>query len=345
MPSLPIERGSPGPGLLAHVLVSKYADHLPLNRQSEIYAREGVEIGRSTMADWVGQSASLLRPLVDAVGRHVLAGGSIHTDDTPVPVLDPGRGRTKTGQLWTYVRDERPWSGPAPPAAYYRYSPDRRGERPRDHLRGYSGLLHADGYASYDALTTDGSPITEVACMAHVRRKFFDIAKSTGSPIATEAVSRIAALYEIEKRTRGCSPDHRAAVRQAEAKPLFEDLRTWFAATLPALPGRCALAQAIRYALGRMKRMTVYLEDGSAALDNNAAERSLRGIAVGRKNWTFAGSDRGGERAAAIYTLTETAKLNGVDPQAWLSNVLGRIADHPVNRVDDLLPWNLASAD
>jgi len=318
MPSLPIERGSPGPGLLAHVLVSKYADHAPLNRQSEIYAREGVELSRSTLADWVGQSAGLLRPLVDAVGRHVMAGSSIHTDDTPIPVLDPGRGRTKTGRLWTYVR----------------------GERPRDHLKGYSGLLHADGYAGYDKLTADGTGITEVACMAHVRRKFFDIAKSTGSPVATEAVTRIAALYGVEKRIRGCPPEHRAQVRQAEAKPLFEDLERWLAATLPSLPGRSSLAQAIRYALTRMKRMTTYLEDGTAAIDNNAAERSLRGIAIGRKNWTFAGSDRGGERAAAIYTLTETAKLNGIDPQAWLTDVLGRIADHPVNKVDELLPWN-----
>jgi transposase len=345
MPSLPIERGSPGPGLLAHVLVSKYADHLPLNRQSEIYAREGVELSRSTLADWVGQSASLLRPLVDAVGRHVMAGSSIHTDDTPVPVLDPGRGRTKTGRLWTYVRDERPWAGPAPPAAFYRYSPDRKGERPKGHLKGYSGLLHADGYAGYDKLTADGTGIAEVACMAHVRRKFFDIAKATGSPVATEAVTRIAALYAIEKRIKGCRPDHRAAVRQEEARPLFKDLELWLAATLPALPGRSSLAQAIRYALSRMKRMGAYLEDGTAALDNNAAERSLRGIAIGRKNWTFAGSDQGGERAAAIYTLTETAKLAGIDPQAWLTDVLGRIADHPVNRIDELLPWNCRSAD
>ncbi|GGY57325.1 IS66 family transposase [Parvularcula lutaonensis] len=337
MPNLPIVRGMPGPGLLAHVLVSKYADHLPLYRQSQISGREGVDLDRSTMADWVGQCSRLLRPLVDTIGKHALGGKALFTDDTPVPVLDPGRGRTKTGRLWTYVRDERPWAGPAPPAAFYRYSPDRKGERPKDHLRGFEGFMHADGYGGYDKIY--GKKIIEVACMAHARRKLFDIAKSTGSPIAKEAIERIAELYAVEKEARGKSPATRVAIRKEKAEPVFDDLEAWLHQSILQLPGKGELAKAIRYTLGRMKRMRSYLENGECELDNNTAERSLRGIAVGRKNWTFAGSDAGGERAAAIYTLIETAKLNGVDPQAWLTDVLTRIADHPVNRVDELLPW------
>lgn len=337
MPSMPIERGIPGPGLLAHVIVSKYADHLPLYRQSQIYAREGVDLDTSTMADWVGKSAALLDPLVEAIGRHAMSGGVLFTDDTPVPVLEPGRGKTKTGRLWAYVRDGRAHGSDTAPAAYYRYSPDRKGERPRDHLSGYSGFLHADGYAGYDKLY--GDQIKEVACMAHVRRKFFDIAESTASPIAREALERIAPLYGIEKEIRGSPPEHRVAVRQERSKPLFDDLQSWLGATLPSLPGRSTLATAIRYAITRMKRMEPFFEDGRCELDNNTAERSMRCVAVGRKNFLFAGSDRGGERAAAAYTLIETAKINGVDPQAWLTDVLTRIADHPINQIDELLPW------
>jgi len=338
MPSMPIERGKPGPALLAHVLVSKYADHLPLYRQAQIYEREGVEIDRSTMADWVGRSAVLLDPLVEAVGRHVFEAEAIFTDDTPVPVLDPGRGRTKTGRFWAYVHDGRAHGSNAPPAAYYRYAPDRKGKRPQDHLKGYSGFLHADGYAGYEALY--GDRIREVACMAHVRRKLFDIATSTGSPIATEALQRIAELYAIEKDIRGSPPERRVAARQARAKPLFEDLQGWFEDKLTALPGKSALAEAIRYAISRMKRMGPYLENGICELDNNVAERSVKGMALGRKNYMFVGSDKGGERAAAIYSLIETAKLNSVNPQAWLTDVLARIADHPINKIGDLLPWN-----
>jgi len=338
MPSMPIERGKPGPALLAHVLVSKYADHLPLYRQAQIYEREGVEIDRSTMADWVGCSAVLLDPLVEAVGRHVFEAEAIFTDDTPVPVLDPGRGRTKTGRFWAYVHDGRAHGSNAPPAAYYRYAPDRKGKRPQDHLKGYSGFLHADGYAGYEALY--GDRIREVACMAHVRRKLFDIATSTGSPIATEALQRIAELYAIEKDIRGSPPERRVAARQARAKPLFEDLQGWFEDKLTALPGKSALAEAIRYAISRMKRMGPYLENGICELDNNVAERSVKGMALGRKNYMFVGSDKGGERAAAIYSLIETAKLNSVNPQAWLTDVLARIADHPINKIGDLLPWN-----
>lgn len=339
MPSLPIVKGVAGPGLIAHVLVSKFADHLPLYRQVQIYAREGVEIDRSTLAGWVGQSAALLDPLVEAIGRHVLAGAAIHTDDTPVPVLDPGRGTTKTGRLWTYVRDERPHGSKKPPAAFYRYSEDRKGERPREHLKGWRGFLHADGYSGYDRLY-EGGHVTEVACLAHMRRKFFDIHKETSSPIAEEALTRIAALYGIEKTIRGSPPDHRRTVRQQQSAPLFKDLQAWLDGILPSLPGRSELAKAVRYALTRLRRLEVWLEDGRLEIDNNAAERSVRGVCLGKKNWLFAGSDSGGANAAAVATLIETAKLNGIDPEAWLTHVLTVIADHPVNRIGELLPWN-----
>ena len=342
MPSLPIERGKPGPALLAHVLVSKFCDHLPLYRQSQIYEREGVEIDRSTMGDWVGRSAALLAPLVEAVGRHVFEADAIFTDDTPVPVLDPGRGRTKTGRFWTYVRDGRAHGSNEPPAAFYKYSPDRKGKRPKDHLKGYSGYMHADGFAGYDKLY--GGKIKEVACMAHVRRKLFDIHKATSSPIAEEALQRIASLYEVEKRARGRPPDERRQLRQEESKSRFEALLDWLQATLPSVPGRGELAKAMRYAITRMKRMRAYMEDGRLELDNNIAERSVRGIAVGKKNYLFAGSEAGGERAAVIYSLVETAKLNGVEPHAWLKHVIQNIADHPMKKIDDLLPWNFGVA-
>lgn len=337
--SLPIEKGRPGPGLLANVLVSKYADHLPLYRQSGIYAREGVEIGRNTMADWVGRSMELVRPLVDAIGKHVMAGPAIHTDDTPVPVQAPGSGKTKTGRVWTYVRDERDWQGEAAPAVFYHYSPDRKGARPLSHLKDYRGYLHADGYAGYEQLFKGGK-ITEVACLAHVRRKFFDIHKATGSPVAAEALTRIAALYGIEKQIRRKPPDIKRQVRQTKAWPLFDALQVWLSAQIDKIPAKSALAGAIRYAITRLKRLEVYLSDGRLSIDNNSAERSIRGIALGRKNYMFYGSDRGGDRAAAAYTLLESAKLNGINPQAYLTWVLGAIADHPVNRIDELLPWN-----
>jgi len=339
VPSLPIEKGVPGAGLLAHVLVSKFADHLPLYRQSQIYTREGVDLERSTMADWVGKSAALLEPLVAAIGRHVFAGPALHGDDTPVPVLAPGRGKTRTGRLWTYVRDERPWGSAVPPAAFYRYTRDRKGEHPRAHLQNYRGYLHADGYAGYNRLYEAGG-ITEVACLAHVRRKFFDLHKATASPLAEEALIRIAGLYAIEKEIRGSPPEQRRAVRQERSKPLFEALQAWIEETLPSLPGRSGLAQAMRYAITRLTRLSVYLDDGRLEIDNNAAERAIRPLALGRKNWLFAGSDAGGARAAAIASLIESAKLNNVDPQAWLAGVLGRIAEHPINKVDELLPWN-----
>jgi len=342
--SLPIEKGKPGPGLLANVLVSKYADHLPLYRQSGMYAREGVEISRNTMADWVGRSMELVRPLVDTIGKHVIAGPAIHTDDTPVPVQAPGSGKTKTGRIWTYLRDERDWQGDAAPAAYYQYSPDRKGARPQDHLKEYQGFLHADGYAGYEKLYGSGK-ITEVACMAHVRRKFVDIHKANGSPLAEEAITRIAALYAIEKQIRRQPPDIKRSVRQKHAKPLFEALQKWLPTQLNKIPAKSTLAGAIRYAITRLKRLEVYLTDGRLAIDNNPAERCMRPIALGRKNFLFYGSDKGGERAAAAYTLLETAKLNRINPQAYLTWVLGTIADHPINRIDELLPWNFSKSE
>ncbi len=338
-PSLPIRRGRAGAGLLAHVLVAKYCDHLPLHRQAEIYAREDIDLSRSTMADMVGQSARLLRPLVDALGRHVMAGERVHADDTVVPVLEPGLGRTRTARLWVYVRDDRPFAGLDPAAVFYRYTPDRKGEHPRAHLSKFRGILQADGYAGFAKLY-GGNRIAEAACLAHARRKFRDVHEATKSPLAREALDRIGALYRIEDTIRGRPPDQRLAVRAAHTAPLMSDLRDWLEATRSRISGRSDLAKAIRYALSRWDALTLILRDGRACIDNSAAERAMRPIAVGRRNWTFAGSNAGGERAAAIYGLVETAKLHGLDPEAYLRHVLERIADYPVNRIADLLPWN-----
>jgi transposase len=338
MPTLPIARGRPGPGLLAHVLVAKYADHLPLYRQSAMYAREGVELERSTLADWVGGSAALLAPLVESLRKDVLASGVLFGDDTPVPVLDPGRGKAKTGRLWTYVRDERPHGGERAPAAVYFYSPDRKGEHPQRHLKSFKGVLHADGYAGFNAIFEKGH-VVEAACWAHVRRKFYDVHAANGSLIAKDALDRIGALYGVEEEARGRPPDERRRLRQEKAKPLLDALHAWLAATKSKLSSKTDLAAAIRYALGRWTALARYLDDGHLEIDNNAAERSIRPLAIGRKNYLFAGSDTGGERAAAIYSLIGTAKLNGLDPEAYLRDVIARIADHPINRIGELLPW------
>ncbi|HEX3142227.1 MAG TPA: IS66 family transposase, partial [Rhizobacter sp.] len=274
-PEMPIRRGRATAGLLAHVLVAKFADHLPLYRQSEIYARAGVELERSTLADWVGQSAALLRPLVEALGQHVMAGDRLHADDTPVPVLAPGLGRTKTGRLWTYLRDERPYAGAAAPAVIYRYSPDRRGEHPHAHLAAFKGVLHADGYAGFDGLYKSGG-LLEAACWAHVRRGFYDLHAKGKSPLATEALLRIQALYVVEDEVRGRAPLERRQMRQARAGPLIAEMRAWLQTTLQRIPKRGDLAKAIRYALTRWTALTRYLDDGTIEIDNNPVERAIR---------------------------------------------------------------------
>jgi transposase len=326
------------------VLISKYADHLPLYRQSQIYAREGVELDRSTLADWVGATSALLAPLFEALAKHVLGGYTLHADDTPVPVLAPGTGKTKSGRLWTYVRDERPFGGDAAPAVLFRYSPDRKGEHPLAHLRSFSGVLHADGYAGFEQLYRPGK-ISEAACWAHVRRKFFDIHAANDSPIAAEALERIGALYAVEADIRAQAPEQRCAQRQARAGPLLDQLHEWLLATVTKLSKKSELAGAVRYALTRWDALIRYRDDGRIEIDNNAAERALRAVALGRKNYLFVGADSGGERAAAIYSLIATAKLNDLDPQAYLRFVLEHIAEHPINRVDELLPWNVAAME
>jgi transposase len=338
-PTRPIERGIAGPGLLAHVLVSKYADHLPLYRQSEIYARQGVELERSTLAGWVGGTSELLEPLVESLRRYVMAASKLHADDTPVPVLAPGNGQTKTGRLWTYVRDDRPSGSKQAPAVWFAYSPDRKGEHPEKHLSEFRGTLQADAYAGFNRIYEQGR-IQEAACWAHVRRKFFDLQQAHGSQVASEAMERIGALYGIEQEIRGRPPDERRQVRQARAAPLLTSLRQWFETTLPKLSRKSDTTAAIHYALSLWDALVRYADDGNLEIDNNAAERALRAVALGRKNYLFAGSDAGGERAAAIYSLIGSAKLNGLDPEAYLRQVLTGIADHPITRIDELLPWN-----
>ena len=342
-PTRPIARGLAGPGLLAHVLVSKYADHLPLHRQSEIYARAGVELERSTLADWVGSASSLMEPLIEALRQYVISADKLHADDTPVPVLEPGKGRTKTGRLWTYVRDERPAGQSTAPAAWFAYSPDRSAKHPHQHLTNFSGTLQADAYAGFNPLYAS-SRVREAACWAHVRRKFFDIQQAHASPLAAEAIQRIAELYAIENEIRGRSPDERKSVREARSRPLLAGLHEWMQNTLTKLSRKSDIAAAIGYALGRWPALLRYCDDGLLEIDNNAAERALRAVAIGRKNYLFAGSDAGGERAAAMYSLIGSAKLNGLDPEAYLHYVLERIPDHPINRIGDLLPWNIALA-
>jgi len=342
-PARPIDRGLPGPALLAQVLVSKYGDHLPLYRQSQIYAREGIDLDRSTLAGWVGAASELLAPLVDQIRKHVLAGSKIHADDTPVPVLAPGNGKTKTGRLWTYVRDDRPAGLTTAPAVWFTYSEDRKGEHPQLHLKNFKGALQADAYSGFHHLYGDGA-IYEVACWAHTRRKFHDIHVAHASPTTTEALARVGALYGIEEEIRGKPAELRCSVRQARAKPLVDELRNWMEKALRALSTKSETAGAIRYALSHWRALTRYLDDGLLEIDNNAAERALRAIAIGRKNYLFMGADSGGQRAASLYSLIGTAKLNGLDPAFYLRTVLAKITEHPINRIGELLPWSIAAS-
>jgi transposase len=332
------------------ILASKYAMHLPLTRQSEAFEHEGVAIEVSTMADWVGACAAALEPLTQLIRDHVFAAERIHADDTPVPVL--AKGKTRTGRLWTYVRDDKPFGGRDPPAASYYYSPDRSGAHPRSHLAHWTGLMQADAFAGFTALyAPDRRPnaIIEAACWSHGRRKFFELAdvarrardaRKALSPIAIEAVKQIDAIFDIEREINGLSAEQRLAVRQQRVRPLVEALHLWMKAERLRVSNKSAIAKAMDYMLKRWPAFTRFLDDGRLCLSNNAAERMIRPLAVGRRNWTFAGSDRGGDRAAAMYTLLQTAKLNHVDPQAWLADVLARIAAIPASRLAELLPWN-----
>jgi transposase len=340
-PFHPIARGRAGPNLLAMILEAKFSQHLPLNRQGETYAREGVELSVSTLADWVGTAAAVLSPLHALIGAQVLAAERLHGDDTTVPLL--ARGKAVTARLWTYVRDDRPFAGPEPPAALFHFSRDRTAEHPRRHLAGYAGILQADAYAGFGELYLPDrkpGPIIEAACWAHFRRKAFELAEVARAPLAAEAVRRIDRVFEAEREVNGRPAADRLLHRQSVVAPLVADLHAWMLETRGRLSRHNDVAKALDYALKRWEAFTRFLDDGRICLTNNAAERALRGIALGRKAWLFAGSDRGGERAAMMYSLITTAKLNGVDPRAWLADVLARIADHPASKLDQLLPWN-----
>jgi transposase len=340
-PMRPIERGLPTAGLLAQVIGAKYADHCPLYRQEGIYRRSGVELPRAMLASWVGEAATLLDPLVAALERYVMASAKLHGDDTPVPVLSPGKGRTKTGRLWAYVRDDRPSAGPDPPAVLYRYSPDRKAERPQVHLRAFTGILQADAYSGFAPLYAGGR-IQEAACWAHARRKYYDVYAMDHSPTAAEAIARIGHLYAIEREIRGQAPAARAAVRQERSAPILTELHAWLRSSQASLSAKSPLALAIQYCLTRWASLTRYVEDGRIEIDNNAAERAIRALVLGRRNYLFAGSDAGGETAARLYSLIGTCRLNGIDPHAYLRHVLDRISAHPINRIEDLLPWRVS---
>ena len=344
-PFHPIARGRAGPELLATILDAKFAQHLPLHRQSETFACEGIEIDTSTLADWVGACTATLSPLVALIRAHVLAAERVHGDDTTVPVQ--ACGKTPTGRLWAYVRDDRPFAGPAPPAALFHYSPDRRGEHPQRHLAGYAGILQADAYAGFGELYHHGrkpGPVTKAGCWAHGRRKLFDLAQLARAPLAAEAVQRIDAIFDAERAINGLPIEQRLAVRRDQVAPLVAELESWMRTARARMSRHAEVGKAMDYMLKRWNTFSRFLDDGRICLTNNAAERALRGVALGRKAWLFCGWDRGGERAAAVYTLIVTAKLNGVDPRAWLADVLRRVADHPASRLHELLPWHWSTA-
>ena len=346
-PSRPIEKSFAGASLLALILTWKFGFHLPLYRQRQVFAHAGLKISRTTLMQWVGGTSALLGPLVQALAKYVLASSNVHGDDTPVKVLAPGMGKTKCGYLWTYVRDGTAWGARDPPAVWYQYSPGRAGEYPQKHLKSYAGTLQVDGYAGFEALFVPPSPnvpakIIEAGCWAHVRRGFFDLYEANQSPTAQEALERIKALYTIETAIRGQSAEVRLAMRQEHAVPLLAELHVWMIQVRTEVENASALAKALNYALNRWEALLRYTRDGHLEIDNNIAERSVRGACVGKKNYLFFGSDSGGERAAIAYSLIETCKLNHIDPQRYLHYVLERIADYPINRVEELLPWNVA---
>ena len=334
-----VARGKATFATLAHVVVSKFDHHLPLYRQTEMMAAQGLHLDRSTLAGWTGQAAALLDPIVTRIRDEVLKADKIHADDTPVPVLDPGRGKTATGRLWVYATDDQASGSTAPRAAWYRFTPDRTAAHPLAHLAGFRGFLQADAYAGYDGLYRSG--VTEVACWAHFRRKIFDLHERIPTPLTTEILERISALYAIEAEVRGQPPDVRYRARQDRTRVLVDALREVLDAALRRLSPKSDMARAIAYGTRRWPALCRLLDDGRLEIDNNIAERSLRGIADGRRNWLFAGSRAGGERAAAIYTAIQTCKANGVDPQAYITDVIARVADDwPASRWDELMPWN-----
>ncbi|MEW6596964.1 MAG: IS66 family transposase [Pseudomonadota bacterium] len=339
-PARLIEGGVPTEALVAQVVTSKYADHLPLYRQAQIYARQGIKLDRSTLADWTGRAAFLLSPVHTRLLETLKRSGKLFADETTAPVLDPGRGRTKTGQLWAYARDDRPWGGLDPPAVAFVYAPDRKAERPMSHLSGFAGVLQVDGYGGYRALA-EGGDVRLAFCWSHVRRRFYELAQAGPAPIASEALLRIQALYAVETDIRGQDPQTRLVARRAASLPLTEAMETWLRASLETISQKTKLAEAIRYALSRWAGLTLFLEDGRVELDNNTVERAIRPLALSRKNSLFAGSDGGAEHWAVLASLIETAKLNGLDPQAYITDAITRIVQgHPQSRIDELMPWN-----
>lgn len=341
-PARLIEGGIPTEATVAHVVVGKYADHLPLYRQAQIYARQGIRLDRSTLADWVGRAAFLLRPVHERLLETLKRSEKLFADETTAPVLDPGRGRTKTGQLWAYARDDRPWGGADPPAVVYVYAPDRKAERPMAHLQGFAGVLQVDGYGGYRVLA-EKTGVRLAFCWAHVRRRFYELAAAGPAPVASQALERIKALYAIEADIRGLDPEARRAARQEGSRPLVEDLEPWLRARLETLSQKTKLAEAIRYALSRWAGLTLFLDDGRVEIDNNTVERAIRPLALTRKNALFAGSDGGADHWAILASLIETAKLGGIDPQVYITNVITRIVGgHPQSQIDELMPWNLA---